>query len=372
MEAAVNRHLAIHADPISLTLDSEGRWRTFRLADRQFRRLVNGKAVEIVDDEPLDLSKNMIHSLHAMITRYLEDLAAKARNHQIPSYSCNIDDPQVQSLFFQRATDFIKNRIVYITDQYLHAYPEPITMLPPDRYRDLVLLPATGCPQSGKCTFCTLYPNSRFRVLSEEQFDEHVNRVMQLFGSSIFEKTGIFLGSASALSLSQRRLVTILSIINSRLGSFKRGISSFLDPYHAPLRSQTEYGELRELGLQQVTIGLESGSPLLRQKWGKSADLTLLQMTVNTLKESGIRVSLTILTGFHKKSNFLNHITDTVAFIRSLPLSHHDILYISPLDPSPVSIETSDEQAESLKHEIRKVTTARVVPYFVNKFRYYA
>lgn len=372
MEAIINRHLAIHDDPISLTLDSEARWRSFRLGDRQFRRLVNGDVVEIVNDIPLDLGSNIIQGLYAVISHNLEVLSAKSVSGQIPSDSCNVRDPSLQLDIFQKAIDFTKSDINQFRQLYAEAYPESISMLPPDRYRDLVLLPATGCPRSGSCSFCTLYPNARFHVFNHEEFDEHIDKVIQLFGSAIFEKTGIFLGSASALSLSQKRLITILSKIKNRLGSFNRGISSFLDPYHAPIRDQAQYEELGNLGLKQVTIGLESGSGLLRKTWGKSSDLTLLESTIKILKKSGIQVALTILTAFNKKIDFLDHVTDTITFIKSLPLSQQDIIYISPLHPSPISRVAMDDQIGSLKYQLRNVTSARVVPYFVNKFRYYA
>ena len=371
MEAVTNHHLAIHVDPISLTLDSEGRWRTFRLADRQFRRLVNGHAVELVGDEIHDLSRNAVQGLQAMINHHLKELIIKANTQQVPDESCNISDSDLLAKHLVRASESITDDLDQIEELFLRAYPEPISMLPPDRYRDLVLLPATGCP-STKCTFCTLYTGAGFQIFSPSQFEEHVESVRQLFGNAINEKTGIFLGSASALSLSQRRFTGVLLIIKDKLGSFKRGIASFYDPYHAPKRAKFEYDELRKLGLRQVTIGLESGSGLLRQLWGKSPDLSLLKNTIDTLKASKIQVALTILTGFHAKENYLNHIDDTTTFIRSLPLDHTDILYLSPLDPSPVTESISTEQVHSLKSRLREVTPARVVPYFVNTFRYYS
>ena len=370
----LNRYLAIHDDSISLTLDSECRWRTFRLADRQFRRLVNGHIVELLNDGLRDLSQNATHGLHALITHHIETLISKAENRQISKDACNVYDPELQLTYFQRAVQFSTDGFHELRDQYLKAYPEPVTMLPPDRYRDLVLLPATGCPRSssGNCTFCTLYPNAGFRVFSPADFKTHINRVRQLFGAAIAERSGVFLGSASALSLSQRRLVSVLRVINDEFGSFKRGIAAFFDPYLSPKRIKSEYVELKNLGLRQVTIGLESGSGVLRQSWGKPADLTLLVKTIEILKESEIQVALTILTGFHTEVNYLNHVDETVNFAERLPLDHNDIFYLSPLDPSPLSEDISKNQITTLKKRLRQVTHAKVVPYLVNSFRYYA
>ena len=374
METLINRYLSIHDDPISLTLDSEGRWRTFRFADRKFRRLVDGHIVELIDDTLKDLSGNAVSAVNAMIKHHSKILTTKAKSRQISQDSCNIYDPKIQAEFFRRAAEFSSGRYNLIRDLYLEAYPEPITMLPPDRYRDLVLLPATGCPRSssGNCTFCTLYPNSGFHVFSSTEFQTHIERVKQLFGNAVEERTGAFLGSASALSLSQRRLLNVLQIIQDEFGSFKRGIAAFFDPYLSPKRTKEEYLELRDLGLKQVTIGLESGSGILRQSWGKPADLMPLRETISILKESGIQVALTVLTGFHIENNYLNHCDETVGFVKLLSLDHNDIVYLSPLDPSPVSSSVSEKQIIALKRKLRLVTHAKVVPYLVKKFRYYA
>lgn len=374
METLINRYLSIHDDPISLTLDSEGRWRTFRFADRKFRRLVDGHIVELIDNTLKDLSGNAVSAVNVMIKHHSKILTSKAKSRQIPLDSCNIYDPEIQAEFFQKAAEFSSGRYHLIRDLYLEAYPEPITMLPPDRYRDLVLLPATGCPRSssGNCTFCTLYPDAGFRVFSSTEFQNHIERVKQLFGNAIAERTGVFLGSASAISLSQRRLLNALQIIQDEFGSFKRGIAAFFDPYLSPKRAKGEYLELRDLGLKQVTIGLESGSGILRQSWGKPADLAPLKKTIDILKESGIQVALTVLTGFHIDDNYLNHVDKTVGFVKLLSLDHNDILYLSPLDPSPVSSSVSEKQIIALKRKLRLITHAKVVPYFVKKFRYYA
>ncbi|HKI47371.1 MAG TPA: hypothetical protein VKA08_18720, partial [Balneolales bacterium] len=134
----------------------------------------------------------------------------------------------------------------------------------------------------------------------------------------------------------------------------------------------SEYVELKNLGLRQVTIGLESGSGVLRQLWGKPADLSLLEKTIGILKESEIQVALTALTGFHTEVNYLNHIDETVNFAEKLPLDDSDIFYLSPLAPSPLSDDISEQQIITLKNRLRHVTHAKVAPYLVNKFRYYA
>lgn len=362
--------MTLHIDPVSITLDSEGNWRTFRRGDRLFRRLAEGRVVEI-KNTLRELSTGQIRKLQRLLTQEMKNMASKAKRGNIPDEACNIHAPEVQHFLLIRAAKLAKTNPKKTRERYSEAYPEAITMLPPDRYRDLVLLPALGCP-SGACTFCTLYDSGGFQVFSNQQFREHIDRVIKLFGHAIKDRTGVFLGSASALSLSQRRLVNILSIIKRKVGSYERGIASFLDPYHAPKRKPADYLQLKKLGLQQLTIGLETGSGLLRKRWGKSGDLEVLREVVEVLKKAGLTVALTVLTAFHSDVNHLRHQQDTADLLNILPLTPNDIIYISPLKPNVLTTAASRQQIQTLKEVFRSVSEAKVVPYRVDRFRYFA
>lgn len=371
MSLGIYQSMTIHIDPNSITLDSEGHWRTFRMTGKLFRRLVDGRIADMVANEPRILGPEESESVRSIIRQFLEFLISKAENCKIPPEACNITKPEWQIALLRRSAEFMAKNSNLIAEQFEGAYLESVRMLPPDRYRDLVLLPATGCPRGG-CSFCTLYAGTEFRVLTKSEFEEHIHKVFDLFGHAAADRTGVFLGSASALSLSQRRLMETLSAINKKLGRFKRGVSTFFDPYHAPKRTVADYEQLKKMGLQQAVIGLESGSGILRKRWGKPGDLSKLTDTVSTLKHARVQVSLTILTGFHPDGNFLNHVDETTRFIKSLPLGSTDILYISPLYPENIPSTITDEQIRSLQLKLRAASPARVVTYRVNRFRYFA
>jgi len=367
----IHQSMTLHMDSYSITIDSEGNWKTCRMGERLFRRLVNGQVVEMERNDPKRISDAGISQIRSSLSQGMRELAEKAKAGNIPAEACNINDSKVQYFLLSKGAELAKVDPQKINEYYNEAYPEAVTMLPPDRYRDLVLLPAVGCP-SGKCEFCTLYTAKGFQVFSEEQFREHIDRVIELFGHATKDRRGIFLGSASALSLSQRRLVNMLRIIKKKLGIPERGIASFFDPYHAPKRTLADYLQLKELGLQQLTLGLETGSSLLRKRWGKSGDLDKLKEVVDVLKKAGFTVALTVLMAFHQDVNFLRHQKDTTDLLNSLPLTKNDIIYLSPLQPAVVARQTSEEQLQSLKEGFRSVSEAKIVPYRVDRFRYFA
>lgn len=69
----------------------------------------------------------------------------------------------------------------------------------------------------------------------------------------------VFLGSANALALSQRRLLLCLDQIRKRFGVFKRGVGAFADPDFSAGRTDQHCCELRKKELRQIVIGLETG-----------------------------------------------------------------------------------------------------------------
>jgi radical SAM superfamily enzyme YgiQ (UPF0313 family) len=248
------------------------------------------------------------------------------------------------------------------------AYPERVPILPPDRYRDVVVQPATGCP-AARCAFCAFYRDAPFAPLSPARFDAHLEAVRSLFGRALPGRTGIFLGSASALSLPQPSLLAAMARAGAVLGEMPRGIAAFADPDHAPSRSAAAYRELRSAGMSAVLVGLETGWPDLRRRLGKRSDLGPLRAMVGGLKEAGVPCAISILAGIAAEDPE-RHARDTAGVVAELALGPGDIVYVSPLDASPGP--HAAREVSLLREALRGRTAARVAPYRVDLFRYYA
>jgi len=254
--------------------------------------------------------------------------------------------------------------------RYLAAYPEPVTILPPDRYRDVVVLPAVGCANRG-CTFCTLHSDRPFRPLTDDEFEQHLGRVRELFGPLLTQRDGVFLGSASALTLSNARLLPRMVRIGEVLGARRRGIASFHDPDLSPPRSAGDWSRLADAGLVLAVLGLETGDPELRGQLGKRPDLERLIRSAELLAEGGIRRGLTVLIGAGGSGSIDRHREQTLKVIERLGLTRDDLVYLSPLADS-LPEDRLDEAAERTRRLMRQATAARVVPYRFELFRYYA
>ncbi len=355
----------------SIRLDAEGRWCSYRRGPVLHRRSL--------DDDVVVRSGSGVRSVDRSVRgRILEEIESHLRDVRARIQA----DPGIVSLHGERGTvrdvlDRVERGLTwpapaYAADRRLFhdAYPEPIGVLPPDRYRDVVVLPAFGCPH-GRCYFCTLFPRGGFRVLESAAFERHLERVVELFGDSLATRDGVFLGSASALSLSRSRLMAVLGRVRDVLGRRRRGVAAFHDPDHAPRRAAGDFEALRRAGLRHVTVGLETGLPPLREALGKSGDVEGVIRAVVAQREGGLRSAVTLLVGAGGVGARDLHLRESAAAIAAMSLNADDRVFVSPLEGSLSPMQMGRE-IDRFRARLGEVTPATVAPYRLERFRYYA
>ena len=336
----------------SLRLDGLGRWQSFRQGRAFYRRCLNGRAVS-------DRGQSLLsHKKHQCILHSIQQTIA--------AWMCDEIDEPVRKLF-RRASVLTLDDYESLGRLYAEVYPEDVPILPPDRYGDLVVQPAVGCPNR-RCTFCAFYQDKPFRVLLPEQLEQHLSGIKTLMGG-MPDRDGVFIGSANAMALSQRRLTYNFERIAQRLGTFKRGIAAFADPDFSAPRQRGDWNELKQLGLNQLVIGLETGWSSLRSKLGKAGDLSVVRGAVADYKAAGIEVGITVLTGACPVAEQYRHRQETSRFLSSLELERSDKVYLSPLSGSEFDSQSDQQQ---LRQMLRRELEAKVVPYQMQRFHYFA
>ena len=347
---------------LGLRLDARGRWCTYRHGGRIHRRTLDGAVVERAGGMLRVHEGGAARTIHLEVqalTRWLGGWVDTggvelARGTTPEQLRARLEDgarwgPE------EHAAD---------ARAFHDTYPEPVSILPPDRYRDVVVQPAVGCPHA-RCGFCAFYRDRPFRVIEPQAFSDHLERIERFFGPALEGRQGIFLGSASALSLSQPRLLAVLSEVSRKLGRLRRGFGAFADPDHVPTRGASELAELVAAGLEQVTVGLETAHPMLRRALGKSDHVAGFAAMAAALKQAGVQVAITILVGI-PGADEREHRGATAAFVSSLPLERRDIVYLSPVGGADL-----EDEIGAYREEIGARTVARVAPYRISLFRYF-
>ncbi len=344
--------------------DAEGRWCTYRRAERLYRRTLDGSVIVDDRDGLRDLPRESAAQVHREVREAACEMIRDLEGERIRIEG--IEDIVRLRDCLRRVLAWSPSALAAEKNRFATAYPERVPILPPDRYRDIVLLPAVGCPHN-HCTFCTLHRGTPFRVLGQAEFEQHMLRVGDLFGNSRWARDGLFLGSASALSLSRPDLTRVLDRCARTFGRPSRGIAAFFDPDHAPQHSAQAYREFAAHSLELAVIGLESGLLPLRKSLGKSGDLRAMRRAVAALKGAGVRCGLTVLVGAGGAAMAHRHREETARVLHDMELGPEDRVYLSPLLGPDLAGEV-----QALQATVDAATRARVVPYAMDRFRYFA
>lgn len=369
-----------YVDRATLRLDHDGRWASLRTEAGRWRRTVDGRVLAPqAGGGYRAASAAQAANVHELAVALAAELAAVWAAMPLGNVGL-VGDGALARDTLKLAQGWSAERLTAQVAEFAAAWPAPITILPPHRYADLVLTPATGCPNHA-CTFCAFERGQPFVVLDRARFAEHIDRALTFLGRSAAARDGVFLSSGSALSLPNRILAPCLQRIQAALGPQKRGIAAFLDPDRAPRRIGTDWAELTALGLRDATLGLETGEPALRAQVGKAGTLAAFRAAVRALKGAGMKVHMTVIGGLGGARWQAKHVSATVREVAAMELGRTDTVYVSPLDPGEGALGATktdpnrlDPHAASaeLRAALKPRTDAKVAAYRVERFAWFA
>lgn len=314
------------------SFDKFGRLWTALVEKISYRRGLNGAIVakwssgkEILHRKWLDKQEQewLLNLAHQTTSALLhENYTSKA------VFSPPIDDTTVLDL--TKLAEI--SHIFYENDvSNYHSVYKPVGILPPDQYISVVLQLTEGC-SFNKCTFCSFYRDRPFLIKSPNDFDQHITNVKNFLGNGLSLRRTIFLGDANALVVPTNKLIPLVEKIHDHLDVEKLGgIFAFLDGFSGERKSTSDYQKLRDLGMNKIYIGLESGNNQLLKFLNKPGSAQDALNAVRTIKSSGISVGIIVLLGAGGKQYGAKHITDTIDIINQMNLDEHDLVYFSEL-----------------------------------------
>ena len=171
-------------------------------------------------------------------------------------------------------------------------YIQPV-FRPPSEGRSLIIQVANGCSYN-KCTFCEMYTDQqkRFRPKPIEEIEVELR---DLFKAGYPVKR-VFLADGDAMTLSTRRLVDILQMINKYYPDIQR-VSSYCLPRNLKKKSVEDLQDLADLGLSLLYVGCESGDNEVLRLVNKGEDYDSSLSALAKIKRAGIKSSVMILNG---------------------------------------------------------------------------
>ncbi|PWI56888.1 radical SAM protein [Sulfoacidibacillus thermotolerans] len=223
----------------------------------------------------------------------------------------------------------------------------PVSILPPDQYHTLVVQVTHGCSYN-RCLFCDFYRDRPFHIKSRTELQSHLKQLQEFFGERMRDRTGVFLGDGNALVIPTERLVEMIQLMKEKLGNpVTDTFSTFMDTFTLDHKSQAELQRIREIGLETVYIGFETGADRLRAFLDKPGTADEAVQAVIKLKTAGFRIGLILLIGAGGDEFVKEHREQTIKALARIPFTAGDVVFLSPFYmPEHTPYEQKMEQAK--------------------------
>ncbi|MBU0480132.1 MAG: radical SAM protein [Proteobacteria bacterium] len=202
---------------------------------------------------------------------------------------------------------------------------------PPSEADSIILQVTVGCSHN-RCSFCGTYRGELFRLKKEETILEDIEFAARYCG----RQKRVFLADGDVLSLPQRKLVHLFSLIREKL-PFVNRIALYGNAKNIIRKSQDELAELKELGLARVYMGLESGNNQTLQAINKGVDAETLIRAGKMIRAADLFLSVTVLLGVAGKDRSCEHARDTGKVISAMEPSQVGVLTLMLLPGTPLS-----------------------------------
>jgi len=176
---------------------------------------------------------------------------------------------------------------------------------PPSEANSILLQITTGCSHN-KCSFCGMYKDSRFSIKD----DKTIMADIDFAARHCRNQHHLFLCDGDALILPQKRLVRILSAIQTKLPWVRR-VGTYANTKCIKRKSPEELRELHQLGLTIAYMGLESGDDVTLKDIKKGSDSNNMIEMGQEIRAAGIKLSITVLLGIAQKERSHIHAKET-------------------------------------------------------------
>ena len=165
------------------------------------------------------------------------------------------------------------------------------TYRPPFEANSLLLQVTTGCSHN-KCAFCTMYRDVPFSTESMKQIRADLSEAREY----IPDITRVFLENGDPFCLSAGRLKEIAETIHGYLPKVET-IAMYASIQNIQGKTDDELKMLRELGINELNIGVESGLDEALIRMNKGYNVEQAMHALLRLKDAGIDYGANVIFG---------------------------------------------------------------------------
>lgn len=190
-------------------------------------------------------------------------------------------------------------------------YAEPL-FRPPAEADSLIFQVAYGCPHNS-CLFCLMYKGVRYKIRNWDEIREEIEEA----GRSYPETKRIFLADGDVMNLDYNYLSDILRLLNENFPNLAR-VNVYANGSSIVAKSSEELVKLKELKLNTLYLGLETGDDELLKRVMKNENVNTMVDSVLLAQSCGLRCSVMVLLGLGGRKISLTHSEKTASALNRM------------------------------------------------------
>jgi radical SAM superfamily enzyme YgiQ (UPF0313 family) len=148
----------------------------------------------------------------------------------------------------------------------------------------------------------------------------------------------VFLADGDALIIPQEKLLRILSYLKVKLRGLER-VGIYANAKDILRKDVEELKSLKDLGLEIIYLGMESGDPEVLKRIKKNATVDQLIRSARKVKDSGILLSVTVILGIGGAEGSQAHAAETGKVLSEMDPDYVGALSLMIVPGTPIEKE---------------------------------
>lgn len=203
---------------------------------------------------------------------------------------------------------------------------------PPSEARSFILQATVGCSWN-HCTYCDMYREKSFRVRDLGETLAVIDDASRELGPAV-EK--VFVADGDALVMDLEHWRAILTACRRAFPGLRR-VSAYATAMNINQKSDQELMTLRELGLELLYIGPETGDDPTSKRIAKGATFADHALAATAARRAGIDLSAIFLLGAGGLERSAEHATESARLITEMDPRFVSALTLTVVPDTPLA-----------------------------------
>jgi radical SAM superfamily enzyme YgiQ (UPF0313 family) len=203
---------------------------------------------------------------------------------------------------------------------------------PPSEADAFILQATVGCSWNA-CTYCAMYRDKSFRVREHDETLEDIRLARRAMGDRVDK---VFVADGDALAMDVGQWEPILLACREAFPRLRR-ISAYATAINLLEKTPDELARLRELGLQLLYIGPESGDDATLKKIAKGAGFAEHVEAAQKAHAAAMKLSAIFLLGAGGTERSIEHAEGSARLVGEMDPRFVSLLTLTVIPDTPIA-----------------------------------